>query len=94
LFSSPFILSCFLVFVLLFQVALIVNRTVAVKVPVLIEAVSGIVNVTTTEFGLLALQEPPPPVHADFGSVTTFVAELVLAVVKAHPVPSPAVPQL
>jgi hypothetical protein len=52
------------------------------------------VNVTTTVFGSEALQGDPPPVHADDGSVTTVVADDVLAVVLEQAVPSPADPHV
>ena len=47
------------------------------------------------ELGSVALQDPPPPVQADVGSVKTEVAELVLTVrVPLHFVPKLALPQV
>jgi hypothetical protein len=67
----------------------------AVYDPVLSEGSSFRVNVRPTALGLLALHGPPPPVQPEGGSVTTLVAELVLATVdELQEVPNPAAPQV
>ena len=55
---------------------------------------SARVNVTMTVLGSELLHGEPPPVHADDGSVTTEVADEVLAVLDPQAVPSPADPQV
>lgn len=52
------------------------------------------VKVTITVLGSVPLQGAPPPVQAEAGSVTTEVADDVLAVDKLQAVPNPAAPQV
>jgi hypothetical protein len=65
----------------------------AVKVPVFTTGRSARLKVTFTVLGSVALHGAPPPVQAEEGSVTTDVADEVLAVDEAQAVPRPAEPQ-